>query len=248
MNSGPNDKGIYFDSTVLGDPCYEYVCWLDVMGTSNQMLRSLPIAANFIFKLHVALLEACEQLTAKGRSDIRLYPVMDGAYITSKTRGALVSLLEGAMVRMAITFVREPAPFHRFLPRGAIAYGCVYHGMDLPDKANYILANNSEIRDAILMGIPVAEAYAEEGTAPPFGIAVHSSARMFAPPGGHPFRFIWIDWFRRQAQHLQPADLLCKLDEYFDWQADHHNMTGYSPESIKKHRALAREFITASEY
>ena len=70
---GPDPRGIYFDSRYFGEPSYEYVCWLDVMGTANQMLRSLPISANFVFKLHCAVLEAAEEVDAQ-RAGIMVVP------------------------------------------------------------------------------------------------------------------------------------------------------------------------------
>lgn len=241
----PDPRGIYFDSLYLGEPQSDYVCWLDVMGTTNQMLRSLPIAANFIFKLHCAVLEAYDALDSQ--SGVRLYPVMDGVYITSQRRNPLQVLLNQSLRRVVTTFLREEKCYHRFLVRGDVAYGPVYHGSDLDPRTAHVLADHSEIRDSILMGLPVAQAYRTEGSAPPFGIAAHSSARAFAPAGDEPFRFIWLDWFRSSRPRVDPALLLAKLNEYFDWQSAHCNMTGYEPARIGHHRKLAAEYFTASD-
>jgi len=242
----PDPRGIYFNSALLPEPAYQYVCWLDVMGTASQMLRSLPIAANFIFKLHCAVLEACEEVRA-AENDIRLYPMMDGMYVTAARRGPLQSLLNQALCRLAITFLREEKPFHQFLVRGAVAFGPVYHGVMLPDETADVLADYSHIRDSILVGLPMAQAFEAEREAPPFGIAAHSSARGFAPTGDKPFRFIWLDWFRAAKPPIHPQEMLSKLEAYFDWQAKHHNMSGYDPQRIEYHRQLAREYLTAGE-
>ena len=53
--TGVDARGIYFDGALLGKPDFNYICWLDVMGTTNQMERSVPTAATFIFKLHCAV-------------------------------------------------------------------------------------------------------------------------------------------------------------------------------------------------
>ena len=244
--SAPNPKGIFFNSAHLGEPTYDYVCWLDVMGTANQMLRSLPIAANFVFKLHCAMLEACEEL-GNSADGVRLYPVMDGVYITSPRRKPLQGVLNQALCRIAITFMNETKCFHQFLVRGAVAYGPVYHGVHLDPRTTDILDAHARIRDTILMGLPMAQAYQAERDAPPFGIAAHSSARGFAPEGDYPFRFIWLDWYRGARPCTDPRALLAKLETYFDWQKDHCLMTGYEPERIERHRKLAREYFTAGE-
>lgn len=45
----------FFDVKALPEkPGDEYVVWLDVMGVRGWMLRSLPVTANFIFKLHIS--------------------------------------------------------------------------------------------------------------------------------------------------------------------------------------------------
>ena len=183
----PDPRGIFFDSKLLPDPSYEYVCWLDVMGTGNQMLRSLPISANFIFKLQCAVLEAGEEVQA---DRVLLYPVMDGVYITSQRRMPLQKLLNQALCRLALTFLKEPTPFHQFLVRGAISFGPLYHGRDLNPKTAFVLTRHEDVRNAMLMGLPMAQAFRDEREAPPYGIAVHSSARAFAPDGDQPFRFV----------------------------------------------------------
>jgi hypothetical protein len=243
--TGPDPRGIYFDSAHLGEPSLEYVCWLDIMGTTNQMLRSLPIAANFIFKLHCAALEACDDL--ESTAGVRLYPVMDGIYVTSDRRTPLTTILNRTLLRLVNTFLYEEKCFHQFLVRGAIAFGPIYHGANLDARTAHVLESHAGHRDAILMGLPMAQAYGAEADAPPFGIAVHSSARAFAPAGDRPFRFIWLNWFRSAESPIQVNELLEKLGTYFDWQRDHCNMTGYDPSRIQHHRDLSREFFTSGD-
>jgi hypothetical protein len=240
----PDPRGIFFDSKYFGEPVFNYVLWLDVMGTANQMLRSLPISANFIFKLHCAVLEAHEEIG--GPRGVSLYPVMDGVYITSERRGDLQRIINQSLVRCATTFLNEPKPFHQFIVRGAVAFGPVYHGYDLDERTAFVLKENPLIRDSVLLGLPLAQAYQAEREAPPFGIAAHSSARAFAPEGDEPFRFIWLDWFRWSEPRVEPTRLRKCLSDYYDWQKAHHNMTGYDPERIKHHSELAEEYFTAS--
>ncbi len=68
-----------FKSKLIPTPKNEYVAWVDVMGIQSSMSRSIDISANFIFKLHIAALNA---KTAK----LNIYPVMDGFYALSVRR------------------------------------------------------------------------------------------------------------------------------------------------------------------
>lgn len=234
-------KPVYFDAQKMGEPEDNYVCWIDVMGTHNQMMRSLPTSANFIYKLHCAVLEAYEALRLE--RDVGLYPVMDGLYVTSARRQPLSTLLGISMRHVAETFLQESTNQHCFLVRGAIAFGPVYHGRTVHKEANWVLANHVQQRDSILLGLPMAQAYAAESEAPPFGISIDASARAFAPSGDIPFRFIWWDWFSSVSPTLDRSAMLKKLDQYFAWQRQHTHTTGYKLDRIEYHSELAHEYF-----
>ncbi len=242
---GVDPRGIFFNSAYFGKPRFDYVCWLDVMGARNQMQRSVPIAATFIFKLHCAVLEAYDELESP--SGLRLYPVMDGVFISSSRRGPLQTLLNQALCRLVAEFLAQEKCYHQFIARGALAFGPVYHGCTVDRQTSRILSSYTTTRDSILVGLPVVQALEGEGSAPPFGIAAHSSARAFAPDGDDPFRFIWLDWFRAADPPVDSDALLARLDDYFDWQQDHCNMTGYIPARIEHHKKLAHEYFTPDE-
>jgi hypothetical protein len=93
------------------------------------MSRSLPITGNFLFKLHVAALEA-------PRNELILYPVMDGIYVVSAQQRPMREFLEHLMTRTADLFVSTPEMQHRFLVKGALAYGPVIHGRDVTAQAS----------------------------------------------------------------------------------------------------------------
>jgi hypothetical protein len=242
---GVDPRGVFFDSRLVGEPEYNYVCWLDVMGTRNQMERSVPTAATFIFKLHCAVLEAYDELEC--RAGLRLYPVMDGVYIASRRRGPLQTLLNQALRRVVAEFLAQEKHFHRFIARAAVAFGPVYHGHAIVPETSRVLSSYTATRDSILVGLPVVQAFLAERDAPPFGIAAHSSARAFAPEGDDPFRFIWLNWFRASIPPVDTDALIQELDRYFEWQEEHCNMTGYEIPRIEHHRKLAHEYFTASD-
>jgi len=123
----PNHTGKtpFFDARKLPNPENSYVAWVDVMGVRATMSRSLPITANFVFKLHAAVLDAPQ-------TDIHLYPVMDGVYVVAERQGPLRDFLKAVFSRVADSFVSTSDNHHRFIIKAAIAFGPVIHGDALP--------------------------------------------------------------------------------------------------------------------
>ena len=238
---GLEKKRVFFDASKMGDPQYNYVCWFDVMGTEKQMLRSVQVSANFIYKLHCAVQKAWENET--DRANISLYPVMDGVYITSPRREPLERVLKNALEHLAITFVCEKRIEHCFLVRGAIAYGTVFHGKEVQKEASYVLGRNTDVKNFILLGLPMIQAYRSESNAAPFGIAIDESARGFAPEGNSPFRFVWWRWLGSRSD-VSHEVLMGKLCEYFKWQRKFTNTTGYPIDRIDHHEKLAEEYFS----
>ena len=235
-------RPVYFNSQYMGSADYCYVCWLDVMGTHNQMLRSLQTSANFVYKLHCAVLHALDETLSGDR--IGLYPVMDGVYITADRRANLENVLKPALRRLAESFLQAKRPQYRFLVRGAIAYGPTYHGRDVqPEASKGLLDRHEQQRDSILMGLPMAQAYQAERVAPPYGIAIDDSARAFGPWDDPPYPFIWWDWFHTSDPPLDNRQMLDALEDYFGWLTEHTNMTGYNPDRKSHHLGLARELF-----
>lgn len=247
MQTGaPEVRPVYFDASRLPTLVDHYVCWVDVMGSANSMARSLPTAANFICKLHCAGLQAYQDVVQEAvehETTLRLYPVIDGIYVTARRKAHLMPFLSKTLRPLAETFLQEHTQVHRFLVRGAIAYGPVVHGHDLEPEASRVLDGAQEYRDSILMGLPMAQAYLAEPTAPPYGIAVHESARAFAPEGETPFQFLWWDWYRQSQPPLDGQEFLEQLRAYFAWFEEHTHTTGYDVERIKYHRELAKEYF-----
>lgn len=132
---------------------------------------------------------------------------------------------------------------HRFLVRGAIAYGPVIQGGSVQSQANWTLDAHDCYRKSVLLGLPMTQAYYSESEAPPFGIAIDDSARAFAPEGEKPFSFIWWDWFTSVEPPLDTGAMLEGLKKYFDWHHEFTNTSGYRRDRITEHRQLAQEFF-----
>ena len=66
---------VYFNVRKLkGKAHKEYVAFVDIMGTRTHMKNSIYESANFIFKLHAAIISAWREKNYHG---VFVYPVMD---------------------------------------------------------------------------------------------------------------------------------------------------------------------------
>lgn len=223
----------YFDASKMPHASNEYVIWLDVMGIQANLSQSLSVSANFVFKLHAVALAARE-------TNMTLYPVMDGVYATTKDRSEALGFLTAAFTALAAVFVHEKNNRHRFLVKAALAYGPVLHGSQVPKAACHVLDANPGHRDAILLGMPMIQAYTSERLAAPFGVFVHESARAFAPVGVGSIHQVWWHWYQsgKDAQHLA-----AELEKFFTWCALRPNSLLYGADRIEAHRRQAAEYF-----
>jgi hypothetical protein len=223
----------YFDARALPKAQKEYVCWLDVMGMEAQMKRSIQVAANFVFKLHVAALEAQS-------ANVSLYPVMDGFYACAKSRAEMEAFLCPVLDALCKLFMEQDVPAFRFIIRGAVAYGDVYHGRDVGDSGAKRLTENPHYRASIMLGPSVVDAHRTEGEAPPFGIAVHTSARASPVTGEAPYNTEWWRWWPPQ---FDREAFMGRLERHYDWCRQHGELIGYAPARIAVHEALATRYF-----
>jgi hypothetical protein len=224
-----------------------YVGWIDLMGTSSMMRRSATIAAVFIGKLHSAAIKASKNLPT---DQVRLYPVIDGVYMTSSTQAPLLRVMKEIMRVLSINFVLEKDIVHRFMVRGAIAFGPMCEGEDLLTEANWQLSSRPEYAKSICLGVPLAQAADAEKGASPYGIWIHESARSFAPPGVHPLTGTHWHWWRYQtgAADQQLVDCLhSQLVEYLNWCERHSTYLIYAEDRIAAHRHLVNQYFTTMQ-
>lgn len=233
---------VYFDNRKISQPKNRYVGWVDLMGARSTMLRSLPVAANFIGKLHAAALIA----HSSTRSRAQLYPVVDGVYITSTQQWDIRKLLAEMLRRTAITFLLEPEPYHRFMLRGGLAFGPMCEGPMLAPASN-VLSSTQSYSDWILFGIPMVQAYISESKAAPFGIWVDESARSFSPDGDHPMAMTHWHWWRDIRPEQEGARLSKRLGrevlKHLEWSRSHSTYILYEPERAAAHSRLAAEYF-----
>jgi hypothetical protein len=231
----------YFDVSLLPQPSHYYVCWVDIMGADSAMRRSTRIASNFVMKLHAAALEA----RTPTLSAIELYPAIDGVYVVSARQDHTLSYLKAIMTRLALTFVLEEEPLHRFLVRGGMTYGPVAKGNNLHGNNN-ALRGNPDYVSHVCIGMPLPQAFNEAGQASPFGIYFHESVRTFAPRGQNPLSFThwpWWKWHEEADDTALAAHLRTKLYEHLEWCLSHSTTVLYPPEAICRHRKVCDEYF-----
>lgn len=213
----------------------EYIAWVDVMGTQASMSRSVAISANFIFKLHTAALQAPNQ-------NVTLYPVMDGFYASSTDKGDILDFLRNVFQEVAAEFNREQVEQHRFIVKGALAFGPVIHGSNVPAAASQTINNFPAYRNSLLLGLPMVQAHISEKLAPPFGIFVHESARSFAPPNQTPLHNVWWKWNIPNNQDTWNA-LNQSLLTHFKWCAERAGDLEYAPDRIEVHNTMVKQYF-----
>jgi hypothetical protein len=211
----------------------EYVAWVDVMGTQSSMSRSINITANFIFKLHIAAIRA-------KTANIQLYPVMDGFYAACGQRNEMLDFLRTVFLSVADEFNHTAEPQHRFIIRGGLAFGPVIHGRDVGPTAPE-LANDATYRNAILLGMPMVQAHVSERDAPPFGIYVHESARVFSLPNVDSLHWVWWRW----GSTGTPAwdALKTALTEHLAWCRKRAQAIMYSADRIDAHHEMVNQYF-----
>lgn len=181
-----------FSSEGLGDPEYRYVAWLDLMGAGHLMATSLEKAANAIARIHQAVHLAIQRHSYSPD----LVAINDGIFVCSPSKVEISQVVRAALMYLAARFVTKDDPQDRFLARCAIAYGPTFTGQKLAaqlpgSKRGYI----PRTLDQVVFGSPVIQAYRTEHDSPAYGVAVHESARAFAPKGQRPFRStLWRWW------------------------------------------------------
>lgn len=224
---------IYFDGSQLPEAQKRYVAFVDIMGTKAHMTKSTVTAANFIFKLHAAILDAWRNEKYQG---VFVYPVMDGAYITAARKEDIEKIIVRVFSGIAELQIKEQNPVHRFVIRGSIAFGEVIHGHQVPYSASKVFEKDLGYKNNILLGPAMISAYSGEGKAAPFGIYIDSSA--VAHGNGKGFSTNW-KWYESKALKIEDGinNNLCEaVLGYFD-------ATSGDPK-LDEHKRLLVEYLT----
>ncbi len=220
-------------------PSLEYVCWLDVMGSESSMLRSISIASNFVMKLHISALRT------QTAFPVELYPVIDGIYACSTDQPRILAFANRVFSSIAIEFLSESEPLHRFMVRAGLAFGPIIKGTNTT-QGSPVLAQHQPYCDRILIGMPLTQAYRCERAAAPFGVYLHESVRAFAPIGTSVLSGIHWKWWKFYNQHSDPqlaSELESALKTHLQWCVAHSTTVQYPKDDIQRHLELVKEYF-----
>lgn len=227
-----------------------YVGWLDLMGAGHAMSTSVQKSANFLARLHIAV----ERARTGCQFDGRLLAINDGIFVVTSSKQQLMSLIGRALILLSANFIAVPRPHDRFFLRGGIAYGPVYFGDDLvagvrPKKFGQAAA----FLDRVMFGPALIQAYRSEASAPPYGVAIHESARAFCPLGEEPFRMTHWMWWAPNERVDYPAKLPpltdlkdClsqELGSHFDWLGSTSLYHGLDHSKLTQWRRACEEYF-----
>lgn len=219
---------VYFNDADFPEMENEYVLWVDIMGTKNNMSGSVRTSSIFICKLHVAIMEAKSK-------NIHVYPMMDGAYVTAKSEKEMSSFIKKLFNSLSDTLIEEENDYHRFLIKGALAYGPILHGNNIPNSCSNCFEQNRNYVDSTLLGIPMIQASKGEKSAPPFGIYCDESARIASQDFAHR----WYKWFSKN----KVSNVARAVQSYFDYSKEHYYELDYPIEKIKEHEEKAKQYF-----
>lgn len=234
---------VFFNSKKLPNPKREYVAFVDIMGTRAHMENNVTTTANYIFKLHAAILAAWRN---EKYQNVFVYPVMDGAYITATSRDDIEKIVVRIYLELARILTNEANPNHRFIIRGAIAYGKTIHGHRVPFEASRVFETDLSYKNNILLGSAMIKAYEGESRAAPFGVFIDQSAVKHEESDRKygSFSTSW-KWFESKLLKIDPAlveRLKVTVDDYFEKVKDEHHPCHYQNEKIELHQTVAKEY------
>lgn len=227
MPTGHPGQPGYFDINHYAEE-YLYVGWFDIMGTQNNMRISLPKISNFIFKMY-SYVKDCN------RYGLNIYPLMDGFYATHSDKTEFFKFVNYFFSKVFSDFARESKNKHKFMIRGAVAYGPVVIGKNMEQSYHF--------KDDLIIGIPVTQAYRGESLAPPFGIYLDESVRAFPSPQMAIPR-VFYKWQDMNNRDNNVTDKYEIISQHLDWCKTVSKHILYSEDRIEEHRKLAEQYFT----
>lgn len=226
-----------FNSEWIKNVPSTYVAWVDVMGIQNAMKRSLPTVSNFIFKFQMLVSRA-----EKGMMPLKTLRLMDGCYVFAEKAADMKRFLQKLFHGVSDDFISAKKDEHRYLIRGALAYGPLVRGEQIFGEINVTESREllSNCRDSMFVGIPVSQAYIGEKEAPPFGLFVHESVRSV----NHRDAFFSQKWLKIYEAYENMDIFPQKVAEYFKFCEDRSCFLDYPKEKISEHQKKFEQYMT----
>ena len=163
---------------------------------------------------------------------------MDGVYITSRLVTEMRNLLT-YIYRAHTIYLCDTENFkHWFMIRGAISYGSVIHGKDVPYNASTEFATRIGYKEQLLIGMPMIEAYIHERDAAPMGLYSHDSCNEYIPAQ-------W-KWYANLDVKMD-FDTIYKFKNravaYYNWIDENISDEEYARDRRKFHMGLLKQYF-----
>ncbi|CCY17245.1 putative uncharacterized protein [Eubacterium sp. CAG:786] len=226
----------FFDAKKLPKPKDEYVCFMDIMGIQSKMAHSISQSANYVFKLHSIILEAWRKSTY---NHISIYPIMDGAYITSSNKEEMQNLLTYIFRALVKSLLEESDFKFWFWIRASLAYGKTIHGRNIPYDASYEFSTRVGYKEQLLFGESMILAYMGEKNAAPMGVFVDDSACRRVSSNWH--------WFNNQSIKVEQSDLIQfvhKMNECYEYMGNLWKENEYPLDKRQAHLEKFNEYFS----
>lgn len=227
---------------------HAYVAWLDIMGASSFMRRSLEDASDMIGKFHATILNAYGSFIEanKKSSDVSVHVLTDGAFVVSHSAQRLQAVLRDSMISIVKTFLYSSTS-RRFMTRCAVAAGDIVTSATMTDRLFWkkgFAEESWSITRNIMLGGPFEKAYHLEGCAPPMGVFVDDSAL-----GGESFSMcnVWKWWdANNQKQIAFAGDLRDVICEHLDFLKQNYYQYELDPGKIENYKARVISYYGSS--
>ncbi len=240
-----------FNASKLEPAGNEYVAWIDLMGSGHIMSVSVAKSANFLARLHMAV----DVAVTNAPAPVLINPINDGVFVTSSSKPAIMSVVREVMYVLATHFISTGPPQDKCLVRGAIAFGPVYHGKALASGLSKTKqALHLPTFERVQFGPPIIQAYQAESHAPPYGVAVHDSARSFSAAGNLPFRQTHWLWWPTLQELPNPSGvvslpdlahcLAIDLKTHFEWMQRTAIFHGLPSDKVDQWAAKVRQYFS----
>ena len=218
---------------------HSYVAWIDIMGASSFMRKSLADASDRIGKFHAAILNAYGSFieSNKKSSDVSVHVLTDGAFVVSHSAQRLQAVLRDIMTSLVETFLVSSTG-QKFMTRCAVAAGDIVTSATMSDRIFWKKGFKDEswsLTRNIMLGAPFEKAYHLEGCAPPLGVFVDGSAL-----GNEAFgmRNVWEWWdTNNRDQVLFIRDFRDAICDYLDFLKNNYYMHELDPGKIENYKA-----------
>ena len=222
---------VYFNVDKMSVTKTQFVFFVDIMGMKATMLRSFAKSTIFMGKMHCAI-----RGLQNGNSSIKVYPVMDGAYIVSNDLEKMIEFIRNLFTRLGKVFVSTEKIEDCFLVRGCLSFGPVIGGDEINDKVNKQLAEDAAYKSKLLFGFPMILAFNGEVKAPPFGVYLDTTVRVAE---NRKLSGIWYRWCKDE---VLKKGIIKGLSNYFQWAKNSSLELTYDEERMAYHEKMANQY------